>query len=168
MFYSPLFPSCVCCSGCPSSRFFHIPKDSKGPCRQRNAQDNRSMGIPFSREHARTRWQCSAEPTVRISNCSEGDAEKLANPLKQVRSRDVEGQERQRVRRSAETRRMRTFSQQSPSPPIPTPGLPIAEPTRSFWTYPPSAILARLVQDPEGSQCAAVPEYADVGVYSCI
>ncbi|KAI6137415.1 FAD dependent oxidoreductase [Pisolithus sp. B1] len=59
---------------------------------------------------------------------------------------------------------MRTLSQQSPSPPVPTPGLPIAEPTRSFWTYPPSAILAHLVQEPDGSQCAAVPEYADVVV----
>ncbi|KAI5992876.1 FAD dependent oxidoreductase, partial [Pisolithus albus] len=45
-----------------------------------------------------------------------------------------------------------------------TPGLPIAEPTRSFWTYPPSAILSRLVQDSDGSRCAAVPEYADVVV----
>ncbi|KIK22144.1 hypothetical protein PISMIDRAFT_514201 [Pisolithus microcarpus 441] len=121
------------------------------------------MGIPFSREHARPRCQCSTEPSVRISKYVEGEAEKLANPLKQVQSQDMEGQERQRVRRLEATRRMRALSQ-CPSPPVSTPGLPIAEPTRSFWTYPPSAILARLVQDPDGNQCAAVPEYADVVV----
>lgn len=121
------------------------------------------MGIAFSRAHTGTRFQYSTESSLGASKCGEGDAEKLTNPLEQVQGREVRRQERQRARPEA-IERTRTISSQCPAPPVPTPGLPIAEPTRSFWAFPPSAILARLVQDPDESQCAAVPEYADVVV----
>ncbi|KAI6043780.1 hypothetical protein EDC04DRAFT_2646948 [Pisolithus marmoratus] len=118
------------------------------------------MGISFSCTQSRTPFQYSTGSSRDVSKWGGADAEKLASPLEQVQGRTLDGQERQEARPGARTR---TLLQRS-APPAPTPGLPIVEPTQSFWTYPPSAILARLVQDPDGSQCSAMPEYADVVV----